>query len=82
MLRGSTVDVAPGSAANLVWARVPGLSSEELVAQVRASGVIVGDGSELGDSERIRASIRGDQTATDRLAEGLLAAAAHASANS
>lgn len=80
LVRGSTVDIAAGSAANLVWARVPGLTSEELVAEVRASGVIVGDGSELGDSERIRAAIRGDQTATDRLAEGLLAAAAHASA--
>jgi len=81
LLRGSTVDLAQGSAANLVWARVPGLTSAELAAQVRASGVIVGDGSELGDSERVRAAVRGDQTATDRLAEGLLAAAAHAAAN-
>jgi len=78
LLRGSTVDIAPGSAANLVWARVPGLSSDQLAAHIRASGVIVGDGSELGDGERIRASIRGDQTATDRLVEGLLAAASSA----
>ena len=80
LVRGSTVDLATESAANLVWARVPGLTSEELVAQVRASGVVVSDGAELGDSEHIRAAIRGDETATDRLAEGLLAAAAHASA--
>ena len=77
LLKGSTVEMSQ-SDANVVWARVPGLSSEELAAQVRASGVIVGDGSELGDAEHIRAAIRGDQTATDRLAEGLLAAAAHA----
>jgi len=78
LLRGSTVDIATGSSGNLVWARVPGISSEQLTARIRASGVIVSDGSELGDNERIRAAIRGDETATDRLAEGLLAAASAA----
>ena len=75
LLKGTTVELQP-SASNLVWARVPGISSEALAAKLREAGVLVRDGSEVGDDEHICAAVRGDETATDRLAEGLVGAAA------
>ncbi|MEI7890022.1 MAG: aminotransferase class I/II-fold pyridoxal phosphate-dependent enzyme [Actinomycetes bacterium] len=77
LLRSSTVDIGP-SDANLVWASVPGIGSAELAAKLRDAGVLVRDGAEVGEPTRICAAIRGDQTATDRLAEGLLEAAGQA----
>jgi histidinol-phosphate aminotransferase len=76
LLKGSTVDVASGGSANLIWARIPGLTADQLTARMRTSGVIVRNGAVIGSPDNICAAIRGDQAATDRLADGLIAAAA------
>lgn len=78
LLKGSNVEIAEGRSANLVWVRVPGLAADELTSRMRTGGVIVRNGAVLGSDEHICAAIRGDGAATDRLADGLLAAAAAA----
>ena len=72
-LRGSQVELAESST-NFIWSRIPGISSTRLHDLILASGVRVLDGAELGDTEHIRATVRSDQAATERLAEALLTA--------
>lgn len=81
LLRGTPVELHTG-AANFAWLRLPGTSGAELAASLRGSGLQVLDGAEVGADQHVRAAIRGDGAATDRLAEGLHAAVAQASADS
>jgi hypothetical protein len=54
------------------------MKATELASSLRGAGISVFDGTELGSEEHIRATIRSDRAANDRLAEGLLAACAQA----
>ncbi len=73
-LRGSQVELGE-TATNFIWSRIPGINSTRLHDLVLASGVRVLDGAEVGDPEHVRATVRADSAATERLAEALLAAA-------
>jgi len=81
LVRGTPVEIADG-AANFAWIRLPGMSGTELTESLRGSGLLVMDGSEVGAESHVRATVRGDSAATDRLAEGLLAAATAAGSSS
>ena len=80
-LLGTPIEVAD-SHANFAWIRIPGMSAEDLTVRLLAAGVRVMDGTSVGAPDHIRATLRGDSTATERLAEGLLAAASAAQAPS
>lgn len=56
----------PPSQANFVWLEAPELSGAQLAARLEESRVLVASGEELGDDQRVRASILGT-AATDRL---------------
>lgn len=73
-LLGTPVELAD-SHANFEWIRIPGMTAENLAGRLLAAGVKVMDGTSVGAADHIRATLRGDGTATDRLTEGLLAAA-------
>lgn len=73
-LRATRLELSP-SAANVIWLRLPGVASGELTSRLRTGGVLVMDGAAVGDDEHVRATIRGDEGATDRLIDALLAAA-------
>ena len=57
---------------NFVWLRVPGVDSERLRELLLAEGVRVMAGIDVGDEEHVRATVRSDSAATDRLADALL----------
>jgi len=78
-LKGTPVELSD-SQANLAWIRMPGMDGASLAAHLRGSGLLVKDGAEVGADSWVRATVRGDGSATDRLAEGLVAAAASADA--
>lgn len=61
---------APASEANVVWLRCTGLSAAELAARLRRGGVIVMQGTEVGDDHHVRAAIQ-SAAATDRLLDAL-----------
>jgi histidinol-phosphate aminotransferase len=63
------VDAAP-SEANVVWLHATGLSSGELAARLRRSGIVVLDGAQVGDERHVRATIQ-SRAATDRLLDAL-----------
>ncbi|MEI6447049.1 MAG: aminotransferase class I/II-fold pyridoxal phosphate-dependent enzyme [Actinomycetes bacterium] len=78
-LKGTPVELSD-SQANLAWIRIPGMDGASLAAHLRGSGLLVKDGAEVGADAWVRATVRGDGSATDRLAEGLVAASASADA--
>jgi len=62
---------APASQANVLWVRLPGVAGEELTARLRAGGVLVRPGTQVGDDQRVRITVPGRPGATDRLLEAL-----------
>lgn len=66
---------APPSQANVLWVRLPGVSGRELAARLRAGGVLVRTGAEVGDEQRVRITVPGLPAATGRLLETLRRAA-------
>jgi histidinol-phosphate aminotransferase len=74
LLRGTSIEIGT-TATNFVWIKIPGLKADDIAERVFASGVKVMNGSSVGSDSHVRATLRSDETATERLAEGLLAAA-------
>ena len=74
LLRGTSIEIG-STATNFVWIKIPGLKADDIAERVFASGVKVMNGSSVGADIHVRATLRSDETATERLAEGLLAAA-------
>jgi len=62
-------DAGP-SEANFVWLRARGLGNVELAERLRRFGVLVWPGTEVGDSDHVRAAVQ-SAAATDRLLEAL-----------
>jgi histidinol-phosphate aminotransferase len=62
-------DASP-SQTNALWLGAAGLTAPELAARLGRSGVIVAQGTDLGDSGRVRITVQSAQ-ATDRLLEAL-----------
>ena len=64
-LRGRGLDVAP-SQANFLWVAHPQLGGAELADALARAGVLVAAGGPLGETERVRITVR-DQAASQRL---------------
>jgi len=70
---------APPSQANVLWVGLPGIAGGELAARLRAGGVLVRPGAEVGDEQRVRITVPVLPGATDRLLEALRRAARRSS---